>query len=66
MPTFEVSAALSTEHCWPQACNVQQKVRLKVQRWGFKCFGVWVLGVFKGVLFFFGFKGGVLGVGCRV
>ena len=37
MPTFGVSAALSIEHCRP-AGNVQQKGRLKVQRWVFRVF----------------------------
>ena len=35
-----VSAALSVEHCRPQVGNVQQKGRLKVQRWVFRVFGV--------------------------
>ena len=37
MPTFGVSAALSTEHCRPQAGNVPLKGRLKVGG----CLGVW-------------------------
>ena len=51
MPTFGVSTALSVEHCWPEAGNVQQKSRLKIQRWVFRVFRVfrvfWVFWVFR-------------------
>ena len=43
MATFGVSTALSVEHCRPQAGNVQQKGRLKVQKWVSRAFRVfWV------------------------
>ena len=40
-----VSAALSVEHCQPKAGSVQQKGRLRVQRWGFRVLGFGVQGL---------------------
>ena len=48
MPTSGVSAALSVEYCRLLAGNVQQKGRLRVQKWEFGCLGCFgVLVVFS-------------------
>ena len=39
LPTFGVSTSLAAEHC-PLEPAVQQKNRLKEQKWLFGCFGV--------------------------